>query len=78
MSALEGTSFLDVFLFSADILRTKGGGVLHMRTLALFGAKTFVFFLIYGLSARTRGEGVNFSLFFAVNCYGRPHHDYNN
>jgi len=30
-------------------------GVLQMRTSALFGAKTFKFFKIYGVSARTRG-----------------------
>jgi len=28
-----------------------------MRTSALFGVKTFEFFEIYGVSARTRGEG---------------------
>jgi len=48
-----------------------------MRTSALFGAKTFFFFEIYGVSARTRGEisqcehfsdnveGVEFSRFCA-------------
>jgi len=41
-------------LFSANILRTRG--VLQMRTSALFGAKNFRFFKIYGVSARTRGE----------------------
>jgi len=34
----------------------KNGG-LQMRT-ALFGANTFGFFEIYGVPARTRGEGV--------------------
>jgi len=29
-----------------------------MRTSALFGAKTFKFFEIYGVTARTRREGV--------------------
>jgi len=41
-----------------------------MRTPALFDAKNFVF-LIYGMSARTRGE-VNFSQFSADVFYGRP------
>jgi len=39
-----------------DILRTRG--VLQMRTSALFGAKNFGFFKIYGVSARTGGKGV--------------------
>jgi len=35
----------------------KGEGVFQMRTSALFGAKTFGFFEIYGvLSTRTRGR----------------------
>jgi len=38
----------------------RGEGVLQMRMSALFGAKNFGFFEIYGVSARTRGEGVNF------------------
>jgi len=56
----------------------KGGlsiadkGVFHMWTSALFGAKNFGFFEIYGESARTRGEGVNFSGFYAVVFYGWP------
>jgi len=50
-----------------------------------FGAKTFGFFEIYGVSSRTRGEGikpvrtfcgqgegVNFSRFCADIFYGRP------
>jgi len=31
-------------------------GVLQIRTSALFGAKNFKFFKIYGVSARTRGR----------------------
>jgi len=38
-----------------------------MRTSALFGAKNIGFFEIYGVSARTGGEGQ----FFAILC-GRP------
>jgi len=41
-----------------DILRTKGEGFIQMRTSALFGAKNIGFFEIYGVSARTRKEGV--------------------
>jgi len=53
------------------------GGVFQMRTSALFGAKNFGFFEIYGVSARAGGlsqcghfsdKGVNF---FAILC-GRP------
>jgi len=44
-------------LSSADIFRKRGGGVLQMRTSALFGAKNFEFFEIYGVSERTRGGG---------------------
>jgi len=36
-----------------------------MRTSALFGAKSFGFYEIYGVSARTKGKGVNFSRFCA-------------
>jgi len=53
-----------------------------MRTYALFGSKNFGFFEITGVSARTRGkgvepvrtkgEGVNFSRFCADVFYGRP------
>jgi len=43
-----------------------------MRTSAFFGAKTFGFFKILSVSARTRGEGVNFSRFCADVFYGRP------
>jgi len=43
-----------------------------MRTSALFGAKNFGFFEIYGVSTRTREEGVNFSRFCADVFYGRP------
>jgi len=54
-----------------------------MRTSAPFGAKTFEFFEIYGVSARKRGlssadilrtreEGVNFLQFCRDVCYGRP------
>jgi len=39
---------------------------------ALFGAKIIGFFEIYGVSARTGGEGVNFSRFCADVFYGRP------
>jgi len=35
-------------LSSANILRTQGEGILQMRTSALFGAKNFGFFEIYG------------------------------
>jgi len=41
---------------SADILRTRG--VLQMRTSSLFIAKNFSCFKIYGVFARTKGEGV--------------------
>jgi len=34
----------------------EGGGGLQMRTSALFGAKYFRFFEIYGVSARTTGS----------------------
>jgi len=38
----------------------EGRGVLQMRTSALFGAKNFGFFKIYGVSARLRREeGLN-------------------
>jgi len=56
-----------------------------MRTYALFGAKNFGFFEIYGVSARTRkeglsqcghfsnnGEGVNFSRFCTDFFNGLP------
>jgi len=43
-----------------------------MRTSALFGAKKFGLFEIYRVSARTRGEGVNFARFYADVFYGRP------
>jgi len=36
-----------------------------MRTSALFGAKNSEFFEIYGVSSRTREEGVKFSRFCA-------------
>jgi len=39
-------------LSSAD----KGEGALQVWTSALFGAKNFGFFEIYGVSARTRGS----------------------
>jgi len=42
-----------------------GEGVLQMRTSALLGAKNLGFFEIYGMSVRTRVEGVNFSWFWA-------------
>jgi len=69
-------------LSSANILQTRGGSI-QMRTSALFGAKNFGFFEIYGVSARARGvepvrtffghgEGVNFSRFYADVFYGRP------
>jgi len=34
-------------------------GVLQMRTSALFGAREFRFFEIYGVSAQTRVEGLS-------------------
>jgi len=34
------------------------GWDIRMRTSALFGAKNFGFFEIYGVSAQTKGEGV--------------------
>jgi len=34
-----------------------GGDSIQLRTLALLNAKNFVFFLIYAVSARKRGEG---------------------
>jgi len=37
-------------------MRTRGEERLEMPTFALFGAKNFGFFEIYGMSARTRGE----------------------
>jgi len=40
-------------LSSADISRTRG--IFQMQMSALFGAKNFRFFEIYGVSARTRG-----------------------
>jgi len=42
-----------------------------MRTTALFDAKLLGFFEIYGMSARTRGEEVNFSRFCADVLYDR-------
>jgi len=70
-------------LSNADIFRTRG--VLPIRASALFGAKNTEFFEIYGVSAWTRGrglnqcghfsdkgEGVNFSRFCADVFYGRP------
>jgi len=44
-------------LSSADILRTRGEGVLQVRTSALFVAKNCGYFEIYGVSARTRWRG---------------------
>jgi len=44
-------------LFSADILRTRG--VLQMRTSTLFGAKNFVLFENYGVSARQYRRRLN-------------------
>jgi len=51
-----------------------------MRTSALFSAKNFRYFKIYGVSARTRWvepvrtreEGANFSIFCADVFYERP------
>jgi len=59
-------------LSSADIFRTRGERVLQMRTSALFDAKNIKFFEIYGVPARTKEEGVNFSRFCADVFYGRP------
>jgi len=39
-------------------------GVLQMRTYALFGAKNFRFFEIYGVSTRTRGGVESVRTFF--------------
>jgi len=50
----------------------KGEGVLQMRTSALFGAKTFEFFKIYGVSSWTRGEGVNFGDFVRTSFMDGP------
>jgi len=60
-------------------------GILQMRTSALFGAKYFGYFEIYGMSARTREnevepvrifcdqvKGVNLLRFCADAFYGRP------
>jgi len=44
-------------LYSANIFRKRG--VFQMRTPSLFDAKNFGFFEIYGVSARTRGEGLS-------------------
>jgi len=70
-------------LSSLDILRTKGEGVLQMRTSALFGAKNFGFRNLGYVSTgggmvesvldilRTKEEkGVNFSRFCADFFYG--------
>jgi len=43
-------------LTSADIFG-QGEGVLQMRVSALLRATNLEFFEIYGVSARTRGEG---------------------
>jgi len=48
-----------------------------MRTSALFGKKNFGFFEIYGVSAPTKGEGVNFLQFCADVFYGWPLIDFN-
>jgi len=42
-------------LSSENIFRTKGEGVLQMRTSTLFGVKNFGFFEIYGMSEWTMG-----------------------
>jgi len=47
-------------------------GVLYMRTTVLFAPKNFGFFEIYDVSARTRGEGIQFFAIFADVFYGRP------
>jgi len=49
--------------FIKDVRTLRGVGVcpvrvLQMRTSALFDAKNFAFFETYGVSARTRGDGV--------------------
>jgi len=69
-------------LLNANILLIKGKGILRIRTSALFGAKNFRFFKIYGMSARIggggdlsqcgQGRGVNFSRFCADVFYGGP------
>jgi len=93
MSALFWTGVLqirtrDVRIWRTPLVRTlqtnwfvQGG---HFASSALFSAKNFGFFEIYGVSARTRGEGgwasanilltrgVNFSRFCADVFYGRP------
>jgi len=78
MSALREVGGLPV--------RTRGERVLQMRMSALFGAKNFKFFEIYGVPAQTgergglsqygnfsdKGKGVNFSRFCADVFYGQP------
>jgi len=39
-----------------------------MRTSTLFGAKNFEFFEIYGVSARTREEGLDFVRTTFMDC----------
>jgi len=56
-------------LSSADIFWTKG--VLQMRTSELFGAKTFGFLEIYGMSARSREEELNQCRHFSNKTRGR-------
>jgi len=46
--------------------------VLQMRTFALFGAKNFGFFEIYGVSARTRGKGSIFRDFVRTSFMDGP------
>jgi len=48
---VEGLSSVDIFR------KRREGKILQMRKSALFGVKNFEFFEIYGVSARTRGEG---------------------
>jgi len=62
----------------------KGEGSFKLRTSVIFGAKKYGFFEIYGISTRTRGEGVgpvrnflrtrgiNFLRFRVDVLYGRP------
>jgi len=58
-------------LSSANILRT--GRVLQMQTSALFVAKNFEFFEIYGVSTRTRGGVESIFMRFCVDAFhGRP------
>jgi len=66
MSAVRGEGVCPVRTFFGQAEREE---ILQMRMSALFGAKIIGFFEIYGVSARTRGEGRG--QFFAI-VRGRP------